>query len=62
MRHFDFLQRDCSGWFTLSPDQKGIETLQPGDLGGDLRFTLSPDQKGIETNTSVMYIMVFRSH
>ena len=35
--------------FTLSPDQKGIETLFGiwTDEGG--LFTLSPDQKGIET-------------
>ena len=34
--------------FTLSPDQKGIET--PMVAGADaMSFTLSPDQKGIET-------------
>ena len=35
--------------FTLSPDQKGIETLEPRGDGQAWEFTLSPDQKGIET-------------
>ena len=35
--------------FTLSPDQKGIETPTPGAGGDCAPFTLSPDQKGIET-------------
>ena len=35
--------------FTLSPDQKGIETLALVDLEFETEFTLSPDQKGIET-------------
>ena len=35
--------------FTLSPDQKGIETSEPVQVGLGGRFTLSPDQKGIET-------------
>ena len=35
--------------FTLSPDQKGIETDYGGGKRGETTFTLSPDQKGIET-------------
>ena len=35
--------------FTLSPDQKGIETVGLGGVDGRGLFTLSPDQKGIET-------------
>ena len=36
--------------FTLSPDQKGIETCeQTSHLPSFIVFTLSPDQKGIET-------------
>ena len=35
--------------FTLSPDQKGIETFPLSSLLRSILFTLSPDQKGIET-------------
>ena len=35
--------------FTLSPDQKGIETMVRRDGDAYVSFTLSPDQKGIET-------------
>ena len=35
--------------FTLSPDQKGIETGGPPPWDVHAKFTLSPDQKGIET-------------
>ena len=35
--------------FTLSPDQKGIETYGSSRVDGGSEFTLSPDQKGIET-------------
>ena len=42
-----FLHRVHS--FTLSPDQKGIETRTEGRSDGGKPFTLSPDQKGIET-------------
>mgnify|MGYP005844536451 CR=1 FL=1 len=35
--------------FTLSPDQKGIETSFWMMSGAMSSFTLSPDQKGIET-------------
>mgnify|MGYP005842213591 CR=1 FL=1 len=35
--------------FTLSPDQKGIETGRRPRENGIRMFTLSPDQKGIET-------------
>ena len=35
--------------FTLSPDQKGIETATAESDDDDIAFTLSPDQKGIET-------------
>ena len=38
-------------WFTLSPDQKGIETVGGRTLGVCVVFTLSPDQKGIETKS-----------
>ena len=37
------------GEFTLSPDQKGIETPNEDGIAYFERFTLSPDQKGIET-------------
>ena len=35
--------------FTMSPDQKGIETDCPRRVEVDW-FTMSPDQKGIETS------------
>ena len=35
--------------FTLSPDQKGIETIVVVTEQFGNKFTLSPDQKGIET-------------
>ena len=35
--------------FTLSPDQKGIETRHHAQSVAPKSFTLSPDQKGIET-------------
>ena len=37
------------GKFTLSPDQKGIETPRIVSASDPSSFTLSPDQKGIET-------------
>ena len=36
--------------FTLSPDQKGIETSETVRMTSPSGFTLSPDQKGIETS------------
>ena len=39
--------------FTLSPDQKGIETHERLSRLENPRFTLSPDQKGIETTNCV---------
>ena len=39
--------------FTLSPDQKGIETIKALNRLSQVRFTLSPDQKGIETAQNV---------
>ena len=38
--------------FTLSPDQKGIETYPHLPKVRVVGFTLSPDQKGIETKLS----------
>ena len=35
--------------FTMSPDQKGIETNRPHRGEFPNQFTMSPDQKGIET-------------
>ena len=35
--------------FTMSPDQKGIETLWTYRIRPQRPFTMSPDQKGIET-------------
>ena len=37
--------------FTLSPDQKGIETRNLAGRQQESKFTLSPDQKGIETKS-----------
>ena len=39
--------------FTLSPDQKGIETPNFAPDFVPPKFTLSPDQKGIETPSSI---------
>ena len=35
--------------FTMSPDQKGIETGLCAKIRSACAFTMSPDQKGIET-------------
>ena len=35
--------------FTMSPDQKGIETRHVHSNESLAMFTMSPDQKGIET-------------
>ena len=35
--------------FTMSPDQKGIETDVLARMAAIPSFTMSPDQKGIET-------------
>ena len=48
--------------FTLSPDQKGIETSDFPSLVVAREFTLSPDQKGIETEKSVCSQGVIGSH
>ena len=44
--------------FTLSPDQKGIETVQPATGVCDQGFTLSPDQKGIETSVLLSFSLL----
>ena len=43
--------KDClrSKMFTMSPDQKGIETIYGIAFYLPFWFTMSPDQKGIET-------------
>ena len=48
--------------FTLSPDQKGIETSSQRLGGGWWWFTLSPDQKEIETILDVVFILEPSSH
>ena len=49
MRLLDAGDRHAQLLFTLSPDQKGIETADRRQVATVWEFTLSPDQKGIET-------------
>ena len=44
--------------FTLSPDQKGIETSVMYIMVFSSLFTLSPDQKGIETPRPELVVRV----
>ena len=47
--------------FTMSPDQKGIETAMDRGPVRRARFTMSPDQKGIETLSTMCFITGGRS-
>ena len=48
--------------FTMSPDQKGIETFDREGSVHSCRFTMSPDQKGIETSSLLLLSATFFVH
>ena len=47
--------------FTMSPDQKGIETSTGNPYAEGTTFTMSPDQKGIETAFLPLSVAPLRS-
>ena len=56
------MEKDFQSSFTLSPDQKGIETPNDCCPIWDSEFTLSPDQKGIETGASRHHVLIHHVH